>query len=79
MTEAAPGPVFGLFYQAALHRIAMHVAQFLDTLALTPDVEVVVTRCQKRLPSKPSMRAVVCFSDWISDKSGARAGSLSSR
>ena len=39
--EAAPTPKFRRLHQTALHRIAVHVTQFLDALALCPDVEIV--------------------------------------
>jgi hypothetical protein len=42
--EAAPGPVFRLLYKACLDRVAMHVAEFLDSLCFAEDIEVVVTR-----------------------------------
>ncbi len=41
--KAAPRPVFGLAHQSAFHRIAMHVAQLLDALALRPDIKIVET------------------------------------
>ena len=39
--ETAPAPEFRGLHQATLHRVAVHVAQFLDTLVTTPDIEVV--------------------------------------
>src|SRR5258706_310864 len=39
--EAAPAPKFRRRHQTALHRVAVHVAQFLDALALCPNIEVV--------------------------------------
>jgi hypothetical protein len=39
--KAAPAPQFRRHHQTALHRIAVHVAQFLNALAFGPDVEVV--------------------------------------
>ena len=33
--KAAPRPVFGLAHQSTFDRVAMHVAQLLDALALT--------------------------------------------
>src|SRR5664280_1921799 len=50
-----------LFYQAPLHRIAMHVTQFLDALALGPDIEVIIARCQKCSRPPISLRATDCF------------------
>ena len=41
--EAAPAPEFRGGHQAALHRIAMQVAQFLDTFVFGPHVEIVET------------------------------------
>jgi hypothetical protein len=38
---AAPFPLLGLEHQSAPHRIAMHVAQVLDPLALAPRIEIV--------------------------------------
>jgi hypothetical protein len=39
--EAAPAPQFRRRHQTALHRIAVHVAQFLNAFAFRPDVEIV--------------------------------------
>src|SRR5258708_1607830 len=39
--EAAPAPKFRRLHQTALHRIAVHVAQFLHAFAFCPDVEIV--------------------------------------
>ena len=39
--KAAPCPVLGLEHKAALHRIAVHVAQLLDALLLVSYVEAV--------------------------------------
>ena len=36
-------PVFGLAHQSAFDRIAMHVVQLLDALALRPDIKIVET------------------------------------
>src|SRR4051812_19437512 len=41
MTEAAPAPLRGFFDQTTLHRIAVHVAQFLDALLRRPYIEVI--------------------------------------
>jgi len=40
--EAAPGPVFGLFDEAAFDWIAVDVLELLDELGLGEDVEIVV-------------------------------------
>jgi hypothetical protein len=39
--KAAPGPLFRRLYQSTRHRIAMHVPQLLDPLALAPHLKVV--------------------------------------
>src|SRR6185312_7396196 len=41
VTETPPRPLSRFQYQAALDRILMHVAQFLDLLAPGPHVEVI--------------------------------------
>ena len=48
---AAPPPPLRRFHQSTLHRIAMHVPQFLNALFRSPDVEVVETRPPERPPS----------------------------
>jgi hypothetical protein len=40
--EAAPVPILRAFDQSSMHRVAMDVAQLLDTLGFAPDVEIVV-------------------------------------
>jgi hypothetical protein len=40
-TRNAPRPIFGMRRESALHRIQVHVAQLLDELLLTPEVEIV--------------------------------------
>jgi hypothetical protein len=42
VTEAAPQPILGTLDQTTTDGIAVHVAQFLNSLVLAPDVEVVV-------------------------------------
>jgi len=42
MSKAAPGPILRALDQAASDRIAVDVAQLLDTLLLGPDIEIVV-------------------------------------
>jgi len=42
--ETAPSPLLRLFHQPALHGIAVHVAQSLDSLAFAPHIEVVETK-----------------------------------
>ena len=39
--EAAPAPLIGLHHQPALHRIAGHIAQLLDALALASHIEII--------------------------------------
>ena len=41
--EARPLPLLRLLDQPALHRVAVHIAKFLDPLLFAPDVEIVVT------------------------------------
>jgi hypothetical protein len=48
--EAAPAPKFRRLHQAALHRIAVHVAQFLNAFAFGPDVEILVGVMESLLP-----------------------------
>ncbi|SRR5258708_429548 len=48
--EGAPAPRFRRRRQAALHRIAVHAAQFLNVLVLSPYVEVVVRVTESLLP-----------------------------
>jgi hypothetical protein len=48
MIEAAPQPILGTFDQPAMNRVAVDVAEFLDSLRLTPDVEIIVTRLPER-------------------------------
>lgn len=43
MAETAPFPVLGFLYKAALDRVAVNVAKFLDKFRLAKDVEIVVT------------------------------------
>jgi hypothetical protein len=40
-TKTAPSPQFRTHDQPILHRIAMHIAKFLDALVFCPDVEIV--------------------------------------
>src|SRR5208282_1174689 len=42
VTETAPGPVLRSFDQTAHYRVAVYIPQLLDTLALAPDIEVVI-------------------------------------
>ena len=42
VSVAAPWPVFGIFDEAACHRVAVDVAELLDELGLGEDVEVVI-------------------------------------
>ena len=49
MAEAGPCPVFGLLDQAALDRVAVHIAKFLDPLLFVMNEKVVVAR----LPERP--------------------------
>ena len=48
--EAAPAPKFRRLHQTALHRIAVHVAQFLNAFAFGPDVEIVKSLLPDMLP-----------------------------
>ena len=41
--EAAPGPVFGFFDEAAFDGVTVNVLELLDEFGLGEDVEVVVT------------------------------------
>ena len=43
MIEAAPRPVFGLFDEVAIYRVAVHVFELLYELVVGEDVEVVVS------------------------------------
>ena len=43
LAEAAPVPVFGIFYESAFYRITVDVAEFFDELGAAPDGVVVVT------------------------------------
>lgn len=47
--EAAPGPVFGAFDKACFDWIAVHVAEFFDSLGFRVDVEVIVARLPDEL------------------------------
>jgi hypothetical protein len=42
-TETAPAPLIGCTDQSAFHRVAVDVAQFLNPLAVAPDIEVIET------------------------------------
>jgi hypothetical protein len=42
--KSAPRPAFGLAHQSAFNRVAMHVAQLPDVLALRPDIGAVDAR-----------------------------------
>src|SRR4051812_921424 len=59
--KAAPRPLLLLQHQASLHRIAVHVAQFLQPLAFRPHVEVI----KSGLPNVPGLvefkGPLVCF------------------
>ena len=48
VTEAAPSPLLRTRHQSSLHRIAMDVAQLLDSLGFAPNIEVVVSRLPER-------------------------------
>lgn len=48
LAKAAPRPLLRGFDQTALHRVAMHVAQFLNALALGVDVEIVIAALPER-------------------------------
>ena len=48
MSETAPGPVLRFLHQSAFYGVAVYVAQLFDALALTPDIEVVVTLLPER-------------------------------
>ena len=48
MPKAAPRPVFGLFHQSALYRIAVQVAQLFHEIPVVAKVTVIVTRLPKR-------------------------------
>ncbi|PYX32706.1 MAG: hypothetical protein DMG77_02465 [Acidobacteria bacterium] len=49
VAKAAPGPVFRVLDQSALHGIAVDVAQLFDALGFGPYVEVVVASLPKPL------------------------------
>jgi hypothetical protein len=51
VTEAAPAPLLGFLHQSAPDRIAMNIAQLLDSLALAPNVVVIE-------PALPNMRGL---------------------
>jgi hypothetical protein len=42
--KAAPWPVFGTFNQSGFDRVAVHVAELLDSIGFGEDIEVVVAR-----------------------------------
>jgi hypothetical protein len=50
--KAAPLPLVGLDHQSALDRVAMHIAQLFDALALAPHVEVVEALLPYRVGSR---------------------------
>jgi hypothetical protein len=50
--ETAPPPLLRLLHQPALHWITVHVAQFLDSLAFAPHIEVVEALLPNRLGSR---------------------------
>jgi len=52
VAKTAPPPLLRFQHQSALHRIAVHVMQLLDSFALAPDVEVV----EALLPDVPWFR-----------------------
>lgn len=41
--ETAPLPVFRVFAQSTLHRVAMNIPEHLHELAMIPDVEIIVS------------------------------------
>ena len=48
LPETAPLPIIGRCDEAALHGIAVDVAQFIDTFAFGVDIEIVITRLPER-------------------------------
>jgi len=44
MLKTGPDPILWMSYQAPNYRIAMHVAELLDTLVFRVNIEVVITR-----------------------------------
>ena len=50
MAVAAPWPVFGVFDQAALNRIAVDVAQLFHELSLCEDIEIIVPGLPEPVP-----------------------------
>ena len=57
-TEAAPPPLVRLFHQSSLHRIAMHIAEFLDPLPLRPHIEIVEALLPDGIGSKVPERSL---------------------
>src|SRR5205814_2489808 len=58
--ETAPSPLVGFGHQAALHRIAMHVAQFLNSLARRPHIQVEAFNGRLRpLPKSRASRGII--------------------
>jgi len=76
MPIAAPLPILGILHKPALHRVAVHIAQLLDTLFFCEYVEVVVTPLPERPFSslhgngklKSLQRACECSLQWLADK-----------
>jgi hypothetical protein len=76
-SEAAPLPLFRLFDQAGLYRIAMHVTKFFDFFGFREDVEVVVTGFPDELFGLGAGETLL--DDWIAVDSFAWSGSVMSR
>jgi len=60
-TVTAPAPEFRRRHQAALHRIPVHVAQFLDAFAFAPDVEIL----ESLLPDVPRYNTAAVTADTV--------------
>src|ERR1019366_5262204 len=84
MLEASPCPLYRFIDEPPLNRIAVHIAQLLDSLAGREDVEVVVSRLPERtlhrLHRNGELQSLKCFGQRsFSTRSGAGERAPASR
>ena len=67
--ETAPLPVFRMFAQSSLHRIAMNIAKLFHELPMVPDVEIVVAFLPEvfRLANQPPRHSLLERLDGIGE------------
>src|SRR5206468_12911738 len=50
MPETAPRPILWTLDQSSFHGITVHISQLLDSLVITPDIEIIIAGQPERTP-----------------------------